>query len=178
MSRAKTKTRGANLPVPQNREDAAEAVKQIGIWQRQRARIEADLNDRIAEMKKEAEAAAAPLAERIEATQDGLKIWAEANRDRLTDGGRVKFADLGTGKISWRFRPPSVRLAKVDQVIEAIKALGFKQFLRVIEEPNKKAMLDDVEKARLIKGVSIGTEGEDFIVEPLEVALADVKGAA
>lgn len=174
----KMKTRGANLPVPQSREEAAEAVKQIGIWQRQRARIEADLNDQIAEMKKEAEAAAAPLAECIEAATEGLKLWAEANRQRITDGGRVKFADLGTGKISWRFRPPSVRLTKVEQVIEAIKKLGLPQFLRVKEEPNKEAMLADPEKARLIAGVSIGTEGEDFIVEPLEVALADVKGAA
>lgn len=178
MSKARTKTRGANLPVPQSREEAAEAVKQIGIWQRQHARLQADLNDQVAELKKDAEDAAAPLVESIETHIEGLKLWAEANRLKLTDGGKVKFAELGTGKISWRFRPPSVRIYKVESVIEAIKRLGLAAFLRTKEEVNKEAMLADPEKARLVSGVTIGTEGEDFIVEPLEVELTAPKGGA
>lgn len=178
MSRTKTKTRGANLPVPQSLEEAADAVKTVGVLTRQIARIEVDLNDQIAGLKQAAEVAAQPLKDRSEALQDGLKIWAEANRLKLTDGGKVKFADLGTGKISWRFRPPSVRISKVELVIEAIKKLGFTAFLRTKEEVNKEAMLADAEKARLIAGVTIGTEGEDFIVEPFEVEIAAGKAVA
>jgi phage host-nuclease inhibitor protein Gam len=175
---SRSKTRGANLPVPQSREEAAEAVKRIGIFNRQIARLEADLNDEIAEMKRAAENAAQPLKDQADAATEGLKLWAEANRDRLTDGGRVKFADLGTGKISWRFRPPSVRLSRVEQVIEGLKTLGLQRFIRVKEEPNKEAMLAEAELARTVAGVSIGTEGEDFIVEPFEVELAAAKGDA
>lgn len=181
MSRAKmsrTKIAGANLPVPQSREDAAEAVKRIGILNRQIARLEADLNDQIAEMKKAAEEAARPLKDQVDGATEGLKLWAEANRDKITDGGRVKFADLGTGKISWRFRPPSVRLTKVDLILEGLKTLGLQRFIRVKEEPNKEAMLAEPDLARTVAGVAIGTEGEDFIVEPFEVELAAAKGGA
>lgn len=173
----KVKTRGANLPVPQSREDAANAVKEFGEVSRQIARIELDVSDETARLKQAAEDKAQPLKERAEALQEGLKIWAEANRDKLTDGGKVKTADLGTGKISWRFRPPSVRISKVEIVIEQIKKLGFaKAFLRTKEEVNKEALLADKAKAKLVSGVTIGTEGEDFIVEPFELELS--KGAA
>lgn len=177
--KTRSKTLGANLPVPQSVEEAAEAVKQFGIFNRQVARLETDLNDQISEIKKDAEDAARPIRERAEALQEGLKIWAEANRLKLTDGGKVKFADLGTGKISWRFRPPSVRLTKVELVIEAIKKLGLsKTFLRTKEEVNKEALLADTKKAALVAGVTIGTAGEDFIVEPFEVELAAGKAVA
>lgn len=177
--KTRAKMPGANLPVPQSLEEAAEAVKQFGILNRQVARLETDLNDQIADLKKVAEDAARPIKERAEALQEGLKIWAEANRLKLTDGGKVKFADLGTGKISWRFRPPSVRISKVELVIEAIKKLGLaKKFIRTKEEVNKLAMQDAADQARLIAGVTIGTEGEDFIVEPFEVELAAGKAVA
>lgn len=169
---AKAKTRGANLPVPQNRDEAAEAVRIIGERNREVARIELDLSDAIAALKEAAEKQAQPLREQATALTEGLKTWAEANRDAITGGKKVKFADLGTGKISWRFRPASVRITKVDQVIEQFKALGLKRFIRVTEELNKDAMRADPDKARLVAGVSIGSEGEDFIVEPFEAELS------
>lgn len=169
----KTKVIGANLPVPQSRDEAAEAIVAVGIAQREIARIEADMNDQLAVLKERAEQAAQPLRELVKGRTEGLKVWAEANRDALTGGGKVKFADLGTGKVSWRLRPASVRLSKVEQVIEAIKKLGFTQFIRAKEEVNKEAMLADADRARLIAGVAIGTAGEDFIVEPFEASISD-----
>ncbi|PYE87527.1 host-nuclease inhibitor Gam family protein [Phyllobacterium leguminum] len=171
----KTKTLGVNLPVPQNREDAVQALRDIGEANRQIARIEADMNDQMARLKAEAEKQATPLKEKVAAQTEGLKVWAEANRDALTAGGRTKTADLGTGKVSWRLRPPSVRITGADRVIEAIKKLGFSaDFLRTKEEVNKEALLADPDRARMIAGVGIGTAGEDFIVEPFE---ADISAA-
>lgn len=168
----KTKTLGANLPVPQNRDDAAETLRMIGETNRHVARLEADMNDRIATIKDEAEKLAAPLREQVVARTEGLKAWCEANRDALTNGGKTKTADLGTGKISWRLRPPSVRISGTERVIEAIKKLGFTAFLRTKEEVNKDAILADADKARMIAGISIGSEGEDFIAEPFEAELS------
>lgn len=169
---AKTKTRGANLPVPQSRDEAAAALRRIGDLNREVARIELDLNDQIAALKETAERTADPLKEEAKARTEGLKVWAEANRDQLTGGGKTKTADLGTGRISWRLRPPSVRVTGSDRVIEAIKKLGFAAFLRTREEVNKEALLADPDKARLIAGISIGSEGEDFIVEPFEAEIS------
>ena len=168
----KTKTFGVNLPVPQSRDDASETLRMIGETNRHVARIEADMNDRIALIKDEAEKQASPLKEQVTARTEGLKIWAEANRDALTNGGKTKTADLGTGKISWRLRPPSVRISGMDRVIEAVKMLGFYGFLRTKEEINKEALLANPDKAKLIAGITIGSEGEDFIAEPFEADIS------
>lgn len=170
----KTRTRGVNLPVPQNRDDAADAVRMIGERNRELARIEADMNDRLALIKQEAEALAAPLRDDVLALTEGLKVFAEANRDGLTNGGKVKFADLGTGKISWRLRPAKVTVRGLEAVIDACKKLGKHKFLRVKEEINKEAVLASPDEARMIAGISIGSEGEDFIVEPFETNLSEV----
>ena len=171
----KAKTLGVNQPVPQSRDEAAAAVAEIGVANREVARIEAAMNDEIATLKKAAEEQANPLKQRVATLTEGLKFWAEANRDVLTGGGKTKTADLGTGKVMWRLRPPSVRIAGMERVIDAIKTLGLHAFLRTKEEVNKEALLADPDKARTIAGVTIGSEGEDFVVEPFE---AEISGAA
>lgn len=172
---AKSKTRAANLAVPQTREEAAKYVHDIGAAQRRIARIEADMNDAIASAKNQAENLATPLRTEVETLTQGLRIWADANRDALTDGNKRKYADLGTGKIEWRFSPPKVTIRGLEQVIERIKALRLgEKFLRVKEEINKEAMLAEPETAQSIVGVFIGSAGESFSVEPFE---AEVQGA-
>jgi phage host-nuclease inhibitor protein Gam len=172
---AKTKTRGANLPVPQSREAAAEMLAAIGADQRELDRIAADMNGELSRIKTDAEAKAKPIQERIVASTEGLKVWAEANRDALTDGGKVKTADLGTGKIAWRVRPPSVTLRGVDDILARLKALDLTRFIRTKSEVDKEAMLKEPEVARQVAGVSIGSEGEDFIVEPFAAQLSEVR---
>lgn len=171
MKKTKAKTFGVNLPVPQSRDDAAAAIRTIGERNRDIARIEADMNDMLAKIKQEAETRAAPLRDDVVAITEGLKVWAEAHRDELT-GGKVKFADLGTGKINWRLRPPKVTVRGVENIIETLKRLGLHKFLRVKEEINKEAMQAAPDEARGVAGVTIGSAGEDFIVEPFEAALS------
>lgn len=167
------KTLGANVPVPQSRDEAAAMLRRLGEASRQVGRIEADCNDAVARIKESAEAGAAPLKAEIEAMQTGLKTWAEANRTALTGGDKTKTVDLGTGLLKWRLRPQSVTLRKVEDIIVRIRALGFaRRFLRTKVEIDKEAMLRDPARARQVAGVTIGTEGEDFICEPFEVELA------
>ncbi len=170
----KSNARAANLPVPQSREAAAAALHEIGMQQRQLARIEADMNDAIAQATKVAEAESRGLRECIEALTEGLRVWADANRAALTGDGKRKFADLGTGRIEWRLAPPSVKISKVKEVIERIRARGLVSFLREKTEIDKEAMLSDPERARAIPGVTIGSAGESFSVEPFE---AEIQGA-
>lgn len=169
---ARTKTFGANLPVPQTREEAAATIVAIGELGRQHARIEADMNDELATSKQAYETIAAPLREAIEEKTEGLKMWAEANRSALTGGDKTKTVDLGTGVLRWRSRPASVRLSKIDDVLARLKSLGLTRFLRTKEEVDKEAMAREPELARTVAGVFIGSAGEDFIVEPYEAELA------
>lgn len=168
---AKARTFGANLPVPQTRDEAAALVTTIGELGRQKARLEADMNDKLARIKEGYEQKAAPLKSAIDEKTEGLKIWAEANRTALTGGDKSKTVDLGTGVLKWRLRPPSVRISGFEAVIERLKAAGLARFLRTKEEINKDAMQAEPDVARAVAGVAIGSAGEDFIVEPFEAEL-------
>jgi len=174
MAPRKMKSAGANLPVPQDDSEAREAIREIGDLNRDALRLEAEMNDRIAALQQEYGARVAPIREAALAKQEGLKMFCEVNRDRLTKGGKVKFARFATGEISWRLRPAKVTIRGKDGVIAAIKAarLG-KKFLRVKEDVNKEAMLEDRSTAAALSGVTIGSDGEDFIVEPFETELKE-----
>lgn len=176
MTKARLKTRGANLPVPQNREEASNHLRSIGELGRELGRHEAAMNDELAAIKERYELAAQPMRDRRDALTEGLKTWCEANRDSLTDNGRVKFAILASGRVLWRLRPPRVSLPKDQEgLLDALRRLGLQRFIRTKDEVSREAMLAEPEAARAVAGVRIASEGEDFVVEPFE---ADLEGAA
>lgn len=165
----------ARIVVPQSKDEAEAWIRQIGDHRREVVRIETAMNDRIAEIKAEHEEAARPYREDIEALLTGLQAWAVAHRDDLTGGGKRQSAELATGVISWRALPPRVTIRKAEAVIEALKKLGLTRFIRTREEINKEAMLDDPDAARLVPGVTIGSAGENFNVEPYATELEAAK---
>ena len=175
MSKAKAKRAATNLPVPQSRAEAAQALRLFGDLRRQVEREQTVLNDEIARITAEAAKAIDPVQERMTATLAGLQQWAEANRADLTRGG-TKTHDLGTGTIAWRLRPPKVSVRGMEAVIAALQASKpLRRFLRTKVEIDREAMLKEPEAARKVAGVSIASDGEDFIVEPLA---ADLQAAA
>lgn len=169
-ARAKTVAK----PAAQSRAEAEAAIARIGVAQRELARIEADLGDLVAKAKEIAELRAAPHSSAIEADQALVQGWCEANRDALTNNGKVKFASLATGDVKWRARPPKVNIRNVEGVIAHLRGLKLRQFLRTKIEVNKDAMLADPDKARTVPGVSINSDGEDFVIEPFDAALSEV----
>ena len=170
----KLKATGSNLPIPQDDSEAREAIREIGDLNREALRIEAEMNDKIAALQQEYGDLVAPLREVAVAKTEGLKMFCEVNRDRLTGGGKVKYHRFATGEVSWRNRPAKVSIRGVDDVIDAIKTARLtKKFIRTKEEINKEAMLEDRATAGAIKGVTIGSDGEDFIVEPFETDLEE-----
>lgn len=170
MKKAKAK---AISRVPQSREEAVTAIGRIGIIRRQIAfeRGLADEAIRLAGEKFEADTA--DLKQELKEHELGVQAWCEANRSALTNGGKVKTHEFGTGAVKWRLRPPSVTVRGVEAVIEACKRLGF-DFIRTKEEVNKEAMLAEPDKARLIPGVSISSDGEEFVIEPAELRTSSV----
>lgn len=152
---------------PQTREAVQSLIKQLGDSQRELGRQETKMNDEIAAITDDYTPHINHLKDKIKAAQKQIQIWCEANRDDLTaDGG--KSVNMVTGKISWRQRPPSVRLTKVDAVLESLRTLGLQRFIRQKEEVNKDAMLAEPEIAQTVAGVKINTGVEDFVIEPFE----------
>lgn len=174
MGKVKGKTT-VKLVVPQNREEAETWIRQIGDHRREVVRIETAMNDEIAAVKDKYEQQAKPFRDDVEALIDGLQAWAVANRDQLTGGGKRQSAEMATGMISWRVLPPRVTIRKAENVLDALKKLGLQRFIRTREEINKEAMLDDQDAARLVPGVTIGSAGETFNVDPFETELEAAK---
>ena len=167
----KTKIKARALPAAQTRQQAEAAIARIGVHQRELKRIEADLGDQVARCKADAEACAEPLKAQIASDQAMVQGWCEANRAEITAGGKVKFAVLNTGEVKWRLRPPRVSIRSVESVIAYLQDRMQGRFLRSKVEVDKDAILADPITAALIPGVSIGSEGEDFVIEPFDAGL-------
>lgn len=159
--------------VPQTREQATDAIADIGRAQRERERIQAAMNDEIAEIKQRYEEQARPHAERIATLSKGVQTWCEAHRHELTDAGKVKTASLAAGEVRWRTTPPSCSIKAVDKVIEALRSMGLSRFLREKIEVDKQAILADPEAVQHIKGISI-SQREEFVIVPFETELEEV----
>lgn len=157
--------------VPKNREEAAEFVRQVGDKQRKLEAVVADAEGRIAAIRQEVAEKALPHQEKLDRLVDGLFLFFGANRDELTDGGKRKSADLGTGTIGEHTNPHKVELTDVKAVLANLKQLGLTdKFIRTVEEVNKEAMLESEENRKLaatVKGVKV-SQAVEFLVRPAE----------
>jgi phage host-nuclease inhibitor protein Gam len=158
----------AQIYACQSKNETMTAIGELGNVQRDLLRIEAAINDEVAAATAKRQAEIDALKTRQANLTRGIQTWCEANRAELcADGGKT--ANLVTGEVSWRKRPPSVTVRAADKVISTLKSLGLTQFLRVKEEVNKEAMLAAPAKVSGIAGISIVTDVEDFAVLPFEI---------
>lgn len=157
--------------VPQSRDACAAAIRQLGDLQREAERQRAAMNDAIAAITEQHQPVLSDLAQRMRALQDGVQAWCEAHRTELCgEGDRLgKTANLVTGEVSWRQRPPSVAIRGAEAVLKALARLNLERFIRTKTEPNKEAMLAEPQAVEGIAGISIVTGVEDFIVTPFEI---------
>lgn len=160
------------LPVAQSMAEASAMVSRIGLLQRERQRIEAAMNDRLASIKEEHEAEALPLAQEIDRLTHAVQGWAMAHRDELTKGGKVKSAALAAGEIGWRTSPPKVVVRGAEAVMDTLRRLGLSRFIRTKEELNKEAILNEPAAIAGVPGLKIEQQ-ETFFVSPFETELQE-----
>ncbi|MBO9538753.1 host-nuclease inhibitor Gam family protein [Herbaspirillum sp.] len=154
--------------VAQSQDDVAATIRQIGEVSRDVLRLQTNMNDEIAVITQKYQELITPKQERIKNMQEGVQTWCEANRDTLTNSGKVKSFGFITGNIQWRQRPPSCRITGAEAVIDTLKRLGLSRFVRTKEEVNKDAILNEPEAVAGVAGVSVVTGLEDFVIEPFE----------
>ena len=166
-TRIKSKTLAA---VPQSKNDCAESIRLLGDLQREFARQRGALIDHIAAVSQAHQPALADLSDRMLGLLGGIQAWCEAHRvDLCGEADKLgKTANLVTGEVSWRQRPPSVAIRGADTVLETLLRMGLGRFVRVKNEPNKEAMLNEPDAVRGIAGITIVSGVEDFIVVPFE----------
>ncbi len=159
-NRIKTDT----LAVPATQDEAEIILQEIGDLQREVSRIEAAMNDELSVIKGRYEELAKPVNSAIETKFTALHAWAEAHRgELLAKGGKT--AKLATGDVAWRTTPPSVTVRQPAVVIETLKRLGLKRFVRTKEEVNKEAILSEPEAVKGVAGITI-SQKEEFVAKP------------
>ncbi|TPQ28956.1 host-nuclease inhibitor Gam family protein [Methylomonas sp. EFPC3] len=155
----------------QTKEQTQAAICELGLAQRELTRIETEINDEIAKITDSRKVHIEALKTKIDALLNGIQTWCEANRAELCkDGGKT--ANLITGEVSWRQRPPSVSVRAVDKVLETLRNLGLSRFIRTKDELNKEAVLAEPKAVQGIAGITINTGVEDFAVVPFEQDIA------
>lgn len=167
MAKAKVKSK-AQIYVPQTKEDCAADIKELGDKLRELTRFEADMNDAIAKITQEYQPKFDVLGDRVKVLQNGIQAYCEAHREELTNGNKVKSANLVTGEVMWRVKPASVRITAVETVIETLKRLGLKRFVRTKDEINKEAILLDKDAVKGVAGIKIISGEEQFEINPFE----------
>ena len=173
MASKKTKRPAATALLPQSRTECAQHIRQLGYAQRQFERTRAELNDAIAHLTQRYQPVLQALDLDCQALAQGIQTWCEANRASLLESGG-KTAHLVTGEVSWRSRPPSVRVTGAESVIETLHRMGLQRFVRSKEEVNKDAILNEVDAVRGIAGLAIVSGLEDFAIAPFAVEVESV----
>lgn len=169
MAKTKKRLKAAAVSyAAQTKEEVISGIKQLGDIQRELTRIETEMNDQIAAVTEYHSPVIEQLKAKREEPQSGIQTWCEANRDEFTNGEKVKTANLTTGEVQWRNRPPSCGIRGAEAVIELLKRLKLDRFIRVKEEINKDAILNEPTVVKNIPGITIKKDVEDFAIIPFE----------
>ncbi len=158
----------AQIYVPQSKDEIAVYIRNIGDTQRNMLREQAEMNDAIANVTARYQPRLEELGEELKILQGGVQSYCEAHRDELTGDGKTKTANLITGEVQWRQRPPSVGVRGAESVIEALKGFGLSRFVRTKEEINKEAILNEPDAVKGVAGITVVTGVEDFVITPFE----------
>ncbi len=164
----------AALQVPQTRAEVVEAIAEIGRRQRERTRIETEMNDELARIRQKYEEQALPHTEAIKSLVEGTQIWCEANRVELLGADeKTKTANLASGTVRWRMTPPKVVCRNIEKAIEQLEDLRLKDFIRIKKELNKEMILTDPEAVKAVKLIKV-EQKEEFVIEPFETSIEEL----
>jgi len=154
--------------VPQNRDECAELINQIGRISREIEGIKSAMNDDIAKITDDYTGKETAKELVLKQLREGVQAFCEANRGDLTHGGKSKTAEFVTGSVQWRQRPPSVVIRGAESVLETLARLKLTRFIRAKEEINKEAILNEPAAVQGVAGITIKTGVEDFVITPFE----------
>ena len=174
-SKARRKTEAAPA-ITQTREEVIENIKRMGDLMRERERVQSNMNDAIAQLQERAAEEIAPLDAEVQELEASILMYCTTNRDVLTDCGKVKFADLITGKVLWRNNPPKVQIRGNDAVLALLEQdEKYERFVRTKREVNKEAVLNEPDffAGNPVPGLSIVQGKEFFVIEPYNQELPE-----
>jgi phage host-nuclease inhibitor protein Gam len=180
-----TKTKVPAMPVPQTPEECAQYVYSLGETDRRIQSVTKEVATKIAFLQASAALELEKLTDTHKGLAKGIQAYCEANRDKLTNGGKTKTIKFLTGEVNWKKRPPSVEFKrgfKLEEIIQKLKKAKFFEIIRTKEEVNKEALLElpiviegqpdgltQEHVTREVPEIIIRRDVEDFNIVPSEV---------
>ncbi len=151
------------FPVPASLTEVNTLLFKIGECERELNNIKTTLEAEVAEVRSNAELAAAPLQEEHKRCVKALQTYATANRKTLLVGDKKSLVLTG-GEFGWRLPPTKVTFARggAEQVIKNLETMELTQYLRYITEVDREALLRD---RPAVSGVKY-SQKEGFFVKP------------
>lgn len=149
--------------IPASVAEAATYLVSIGEKQREINRIKRETKAKVDEVNAAANKEIADLKRDRDNFFVALFGFAAPRKKELTKDRRT--VSTSAGSFGWRWTTPSVELAegRTDQdIIATLKKLGLPQYVRVIEELDRDALLRD---RPLVRGVSY-TQRDEFFAKP------------
>lgn len=170
------KTKKQKIDAPATREEMEALVEQIAALTLERDNLKLEMEEKILDVRAGFDARILGNELILKSLTARAKAWAEAHPEEFGGGKSIKMVH---GVVEWRTSPHTVKpLSKwnFDKVLEAIRSVPrlAKRYIRVIEEINKEALIEDREKLTAedlqMMGIKIVQE-EKFSVKPREETL-------
>ena len=154
---------GRYKPTPEkleSLEDADNALRNIGLLERELEAIDADAQKQIGEIKAAAAKKGEPLRARISETSGKLKVYADYHRAELFKDR--KSIELTFGIFGYR-KSTSISVRKT--TVDLLEKLGLGRYIRIDKNPDKEAMKEMDDEA-LAQVDSVRKVKDDFFCEP------------
>ena len=160
MKNTVTRIKKTDTIVPRSLEGAELLMKSLGNTQDEINVIEKDLKEKIEALKAEALKKLQPLTVKRDAKINALFTFADPRKAELTR--ELRSVTLASGVFGWRLTTPRVETAQGDEeTIVLLKSTGNVEFVRVIEEVDRQALLA---KKPIVPGIAYVQDDEFFVV--------------
>jgi len=160
MKNTVTRVKKSDTIVPRSLEGANLLLGKLGSTQDEINVIEKDLKAKIDQLKAEAAKKLNPLTVRRDAQVNALFTFADPRKAELTRD--LRSVTLSSGVFGWRLTTPRVETAQSDEeTIALLKSTGNVEFVRVIEEVDRQALLA---KKPIVPGITYAQSDEFFVV--------------
>jgi phage host-nuclease inhibitor protein Gam len=157
------RTRPVLTTVISSLEEANEILVTLGSLEREIERVKQELEESVASMREVANVAIAPMEKEHASLLKSLNIFADQHRSTLLVDNK-KSVVLPGGEFGWRLPPTKVTLSKggEEKALKTLTELNLKQYIRLIPEVDREALLKDRPHVPGIKY----SQKENFYVKP------------
>jgi phage host-nuclease inhibitor protein Gam len=153
--------------LPLDRHEVGRLIERLGVIRVMCQQHDAQCADDITQIKSFHASVVSELETEATALIILVQSYCEAHRLTLTDGGRVKTARFPGGSVGWRKCAPSISIEDAGLVLDELRKVGLREFIRTKESVDKDALLKAPAVAATIEGVTVLAGGEDFFIKTL-----------